>query len=71
MSFYTGLVYYRPCEPPAMTGQDLGQFIAKIYELGVLKEGGFEVMNVRFGDFIDQDEKTQRLWKKSPLICFS
>ncbi len=57
MSFYTGLTFYRPREPPAMTASELGQFIAQIRDAGLLANDGFKYLQVRFGRSIDQDER--------------
>ncbi len=57
MSFHTGVMLYRPCRPPPMTADDLGRFIMEIRDAGVLTDDGFQVLQVRFGDSIDQDEK--------------
>ena len=47
MSFYTGLTFYRPREPPAMTASELGQFIAQIRDAGLLANDGFKYLQVR------------------------
>jgi len=56
MSFFTSLTYYRPCEPPTITANDLARFIKEIHDAGVLTDRGLYWLYVRFGESIDQDE---------------
>lgn len=57
MSYYTSLVFYRPAKPPAITASDLGRFIARIHDEGLLVDDGLRVLQLKLGDSIDQDEK--------------
>jgi hypothetical protein len=66
MSFYTGLVYYRPCAPPPVTADDLSRFIARIRDTGTLADSGFGSLNVKFGQSIDQDD--ERTYWEEPTV---
>jgi hypothetical protein len=57
MSFYTGLTFYRPRKPPAMTAGDLGRFVAQIRDAGLLADRGLQYLKTRVGDSIDQDDQ--------------
>jgi hypothetical protein len=56
MSFYTGLVYYRPRVPPAMTSIDLAGFVAQLRDAGVVADERSGTLQIKFGNAIDQDE---------------
>jgi len=57
MSFFTSLTYYRPCTPPIVTGNDLANLITQLYETGTLTDSGFQILQVKFGNSVDQDEQ--------------
>lgn len=56
MSFYSSLLYYRPCKPPRITGRDLARFVTAVKSLGILQDAGYQHCNVKFGSAIDQDD---------------
>ena len=57
MSFFTSLSHYRPGSPPSVTADDLSRFIAQISETSSLTDSGLRLLQVKFGDSIDQDDK--------------
>jgi hypothetical protein len=63
MSFFTSLVYYRPCPPPVVTGKELMRFVDEVHRSGVLAEEGLSTLQVKFGRSIDQDQHGT-LWQE-------
>lgn len=57
MSFFTSLTFYRPTSPPAVTAADFSRFIAQIHDGVALTTSGLEMLRVKFGDAIDQDDE--------------
>ena len=57
MSFYTSLYFYRPTEPPVVTGESLASFIHSFSDLKVSNAQAPLGVKVKFGKAIDQDEK--------------
>jgi hypothetical protein len=57
MSFDTTLQYYRPTEPPRVTGADLARFVRGFHDLKLVDEDGRRTVQVKFGEAIDQDER--------------
>src|SRR3954470_19366487 len=58
MPFYTTLHYYRPTEPPRITGDSLAEFVADFEGLKVTEVDGPLTIQVKFGESIDQDERS-------------
>ena len=59
MSRSTSLIFYRPTEPPRVTGADLARFVAAFEALGAARAPeGFESLTVqlKFGAAVDQDD---------------
>lgn len=56
MSFFTGLVFYRPCSPPPITADDLSRLVGRIVESGMLTDSGLRALKLKFGESIDQDD---------------
>lgn len=68
MSFSTSLTYYRPCAPPTITADDLARFISQLRDTGILTDDGFQMLHVKFGDSIDQDEQGTS-WEEEISPC--
>lgn len=66
MSFYTSLVYYRPCPPPRVTADDLSHFIAKVQETNTLTDRGLRTMSIKFGESIDLDDRDTQWVEELP-----
>lgn len=57
MPFCTTLQYYRPTEPPPITGNSLAEFVAAFEGLKVAEGEGPLTIQVKFGEAIDQDDR--------------
>lgn len=68
MSFYSSLMFYRPTEPPVVTGQSLAAFVRAFDNLGVAEGNGLIGAQLKFGERIDQDEKPA-IWEIPVVDC--
>lgn len=65
MSFYTSLHFYRPTAPPIVTGPALAKFLRDLNGTGVIGEFGGDLLKVKFGAAIDQDDRSE--WIDTPV----
>lgn len=56
MSFYTGVVFYRPTPPPQITTDRLSRFIQTIIQADVLDDRPIGFLEVKYGSSIDADD---------------
>lgn len=55
MGFHSSLIFYRPTKPPVVTGAALAGFMERFAQLGVSNRHGKGMVQIKFGDAIDQD----------------
>jgi hypothetical protein len=61
MSFHTTLQFYRPTEPPIVTGADLARFLERLRETATLQDNGWQTLQVKYGERIDADD-SEAVW---------
>jgi hypothetical protein len=57
MSFFTTAYFYRPTEPPDITGAQLCAFCEQFAELGIANVAYPQAVQIKFAEGIDQDDR--------------
>jgi hypothetical protein len=71
VSITTELHFYRPTDPPIVTGGSLAEFVRAFQNLGLCEEKGSRAVRLKFGEAIDQDEKPSAVYEPVNSVVYS